>query len=189
MANFLRAAASVITESGYDAATMSAIAERAHSSIGSLYQFFPNKLSVAEAIRAHHIEEIEQSWIALSHEAPELSANALACRLVNLYLEIVKNHPVLLALLDLPATPRTRTRREVIRGRIAAVLVAHSPRMPAVLAARTASVVQQISRGMLTLYAQAEPDQRPAIIEEFKALLTGYLVPKLTPEHLKRCGR
>ncbi len=189
VANFLRAAAAVITESGYDGATMSAIAERAHSSIGSLYQFFPNKLSVAEAIRAHHIEEIEQSWIALSREAPALSASALACRLVNLHIEIAKNHPVLLALLDLRPTPRTRTRRELIRGRIAAVLVAHSPRMSGSLAARTASVVQQVSRGMLTLYAQAEPDKRPLIIEEFKALLTGYLVPKLKPEHLKRCSR
>lgn len=179
VANFLRAAAAVITESGYDIATMSAIAERAHSSIGSLYQFFPNKLSVAEAIRAHHIEEIEQSWIALSREAPSLRANALACRLVNLQVEIVKNHPVLLALLDVPATPPTRTRRQLIRRRIAAVLVAHSPRMSGASAARTASVVQQVSRGMLTLYAQAEPDERPPIIEEFKALLTGYLVPKL----------
>lgn len=179
VANFLRAAAAVITEAGYDAATMSAIAERAHSSIGSLYQFFPNKLSVAEAIRAHHIKEIEQSWIALGREAPALGANALACRLVNLQVEIVKNHPVLLALLDVPATPRTRTRRQLIRRRIAAVLVAHSPRMSEVSAARTASVVQQASRGMLTLYAQAEPDERPPIIEEFKALLTGYLVPKL----------
>ncbi|MGH9824396.1 MAG: TetR family transcriptional regulator, partial [Blastocatellia bacterium] len=47
VAGFLRAAASVIAEMGYEQATMSAIAERASSCIGSLYQFFPNKAAVA----------------------------------------------------------------------------------------------------------------------------------------------
>jgi AcrR family transcriptional regulator len=179
VAGFLRAAASVITEAGYDRATMSAIAERAHSCIGSLYQFFPNKPSIAEAIRAQHIKEIEQSWLALAQRAEGLSAEDLAWRLVKLQVEIVKNHPALLALLDAPTTPSTRTRRRLIRGRIAAVLIAHKHHMPKTTALRIASVVQQVSRGLLTLYAQATPDQRPGIIEEFQAVLSGYLVRKL----------
>lgn len=179
VAGFLRAAASVITEAGYDRTTMSAIAERAHSCIGSLYQFFPNKPSIAEAIRAQHIKEIEQSWLALARQAAGLSAEDLAWRLVKLQIEVVKNHPALLALLDAPTTPPTRMRRRLIRGRIAAVLIAHKPHMPEATALRIASVVQQVSRGLLTLYAQAAPDQKPGIIEEFKAVLSGYLVPKL----------
>lgn len=179
VAGFLRAAASVITEVGYDRATTSAIAERANSCIGSLYQFFPNKPSIAEAIRAHHLDEIEQSWVALGRRAGRLTANALALELVNLQLEIVKNHPVLLALLDAPPTASTPTRRRLIRGRIAGVLMAHKPHMSKGGALRIASVVQQISRGLLTLYAHADAGEKLRIIEEFEAVLSGYLVLKL----------
>lgn len=158
---------------------MSAIAERAHSCIGSLYQFFPNKRSVAEALRAQYVKEMEQSWTVLGRHAAALSAENLACRLVRLHIEIVKSHPALLALLDVPPTSHTPARRELIRARIAWVLVARKPRMSKVTALRIASVVQQVSKGLLMLYAQADADGKIAMIEEFKSVLTGYLVPKL----------
>jgi AcrR family transcriptional regulator len=179
VAGFLRVAATVFTEMGYDRATMSVIAERAHSSIGSLYQFFPNKKSLAQAIRAQYIKGIEQYWLALAEEAGSLDAEELACRLVTLQLEIVKKYPALLALLDVPPTTRTSKQREMIRSRIADVLTAHKCRLPGVTALRLAAVVQQVSRGLLMLYARTDPGQKPAIIEEFKSVLIGYLVPKL----------
>jgi len=158
---------------------MSAIAERARSCIGSLYQFFPNKSSVAEALRDQYTKEFDQSWTALSRQAGALSAENLARRLVSLQIDIVKNHPALLALLDVPPTTHTPRRRELMRARIASVLIAHKPRMSRVTALRTASVVQQISKGLLTLYAHTDADGKVAMIEEFKSVLTGYLVPKL----------
>jgi AcrR family transcriptional regulator len=179
VAGFLRAAATVIVEVGYERATMSAIAERAHSCIGSLYQFFPNKVAVAEAIRDQYIESVEQPWVALSRVAAKLSAEQLACRLVGLQLEVIRNHPALLALLDVPVTSHTTRRRKLMRARIAAVLVAHKPRMPKGEALLVASVVQQISRSLLGLYTKADAEEKPAIMEEFKAVLSGYLVPKL----------
>jgi AcrR family transcriptional regulator len=179
VASFLRSAAIVFAEMGYDLATMNAIAERAHSCIGSLYQFFPNKSAVAEAVRGLYINEIEESWVALARQASALGPEQLASRLVSLQLEIVKSRPALLALLDVPPTPRTTTRRELIRARIIDVLIAHKPRMSKSTASRIASVVQQVSRGLLALYAKADGDQKVAIVEEFRAVLSGYLVPKL----------
>lgn len=167
----------MITETGYERATMSAIAERARSCIGSLYQFFPNKRSVAEALRDQYVKEIEQSWIALGRQAAALSAEDLTCRLVRLQIEIIKTHPALLALLDVP--PASHKRRELICARIATVLMAHKPRMLRTTALRIASVVQQVSRALFTLYAQTDGDEKIATIEEFKSVLTGYLVPKL----------
>jgi AcrR family transcriptional regulator len=174
---FLRAAASVITERGYERTTMTAIAQRSHSSVGSLYQFFPNKLSLAEALRNQYVKNVEQSWITLRRQAADLNAEVLTCRLVELQIEIIKNHPILLALLEIP--PVSHARRELIRRRIAEVLISHNPDMLRATALRVASVVQQVSRGLLSLYAQAEASERTAIIEEFKSVLTGYLTPKL----------
>ncbi len=181
VAGFLRAAAAVITEAGYERATMSAIAERAGSCIGSLYQFFPNKLSVAEALRAQYIEDVEQRWTALAREAPRLSARHLVRRLVELQAQIAQSHPVVLALLDVPPTSHTTKRRQLVRNWIAAVLVAHRRRMSDAAALRVASVVQQVSRALLALYAQAGPDERLVMMEEFKAVLSSYLLPKLGP--------
>jgi AcrR family transcriptional regulator len=179
VAGFLRAAASVITEFGYDRTTMSAIAERASSSIGSLYQFFPNKQSVVEALRSQYIKEIEKSWIALEQRAAAMTAHQLADRLVGLHIEIVQNHPALLALMDVPPTSCTPARRELIRARIVSVLLAHNPHLSKLSASRVASVVQEISKGLLVLYAKSEPKAKSAIVEEFKSVLSGYLVLKL----------
>jgi AcrR family transcriptional regulator len=177
--SFLRAAASVITELGYERATMSAIARRSGSSVGSLYQFFPHKLAVAEALRNHYIKNIEQSWITLGRQAAGMTAEALTSHLVELQIEMMKNYPVLLSLLNVP--PASQARRELIRTRIAEVLISHRTHMSKATALRIASVVQQVSRGLLILYGRADVDERIAIIEEFKLVLTGYLVPKLKP--------
>lgn len=158
---------------------MSAIARRSGSSVGSLYQFFPHKLAVAEALRNHYIKNIEQSWITLGRKAAGMTAEALTSRLVELQIEMMKNYPVLLALLDVP--PASQARRELIRTRIAEVLISHRTRMSKATALRIASVVQQVSRGLLILYGRADVDERIAIIDEFKLVLTGYLVPKLKP--------
>jgi AcrR family transcriptional regulator len=43
-----------LAEIGYDAATMQSIAERAGTSIGSVYQFFPNKKALFDALAARY---------------------------------------------------------------------------------------------------------------------------------------
>lgn len=50
VSQILDAAAEVFAEIGYEAATTNAIAIRANTSIGSLYQFFPNKRAILDAL-------------------------------------------------------------------------------------------------------------------------------------------
>ncbi|GLY04058.1 TetR/AcrR family transcriptional regulator [Actinoplanes sp. NBRC 101535] len=52
----LTAAAHIFTEHGYAAGTTNRIAERARVSIGSVYQYFPNKESILAALLVDHIE-------------------------------------------------------------------------------------------------------------------------------------
>jgi AcrR family transcriptional regulator len=54
----LTAAAQVLIDQGYEGATTARIAERAGVSIGSLYQYFPNKEALVAALIEHHAEEI-----------------------------------------------------------------------------------------------------------------------------------
>src|SRR5215471_6849715 len=52
----LDAAAEVFASSGFEAATMESIADGAETSIGSVYQFFPNKLAVFQALAERCLE-------------------------------------------------------------------------------------------------------------------------------------
>ena len=54
----LEAAAEVFAEVGYDTATTHAIATRAGTAIGSLYQFFPDKLAIFHALEERHMEKV-----------------------------------------------------------------------------------------------------------------------------------
>ena len=51
-------AAQVLIEYGYEGATTARIAERAGVSIGSLYQYFPNKEALVAALIEHHANQI-----------------------------------------------------------------------------------------------------------------------------------
>jgi AcrR family transcriptional regulator/transposase-like protein len=62
----LDAAAEVFDEVGYEAATTHAIASRADTAIGSLYQFFPDKLAIFHALELRHVERVHTLWAKLS---------------------------------------------------------------------------------------------------------------------------
>jgi AcrR family transcriptional regulator len=52
----LLAAAEVFTEVGYPAATTQQIAEKADTAVGSIYQFFPDKLAIFHALAVEHLD-------------------------------------------------------------------------------------------------------------------------------------
>ena len=54
----LHAAAQVLEERGWKGLTTNAVAEAAGVSIGSIYQYFPNKLALIEEVRRRHLDDI-----------------------------------------------------------------------------------------------------------------------------------
>jgi len=57
--SILEAAARVLAERGYAAATTNLVAARAGVSVGSLYQYFPNKDSLVAALHERHADQME----------------------------------------------------------------------------------------------------------------------------------
>ena len=62
VARILDAAAIVFDEVGFEAATTHGIAERASTAVGSLYQFFPDKLAIFNALELRHVERVYDIW-------------------------------------------------------------------------------------------------------------------------------
>jgi AcrR family transcriptional regulator/transposase-like protein len=58
VAKILTAAAEVFAQVGYTAATTQQIADRANTAVGSIYQFFPDKLAIFHALEAEHMQQV-----------------------------------------------------------------------------------------------------------------------------------
>ncbi|HIE0126671.1 TetR/AcrR family transcriptional regulator [Stenotrophomonas maltophilia] len=56
--SIVEAGARVLAERGWAKFTTNEVARTAGVSIGSLYQYFPNNLAIAEAIRKRHLDEV-----------------------------------------------------------------------------------------------------------------------------------
>lgn len=158
---------------------MSAIARRARASIGSLYQFFPNKESLARALRTQYAREYEQLCMPLETRARSMSVDELAGSLVSLMVEFGRRHPAFLNLVEAPSATRIPEARERHRQWIARLLRSHSPQLSAARSLAAATVVMQINRAMLTLYAHSAPEQRQWVVEEANAVLSAYLKLRL----------
>ena len=87
----LDAAAEAITEHGYAAMTTNAVARRAGVSIGSLYQYFPNKAAILVCLLERHIREM-QPVIAEGLEALAEPGRPFEDALSEMLLQLVAVH-------------------------------------------------------------------------------------------------
>src|SRR5882762_11403034 len=82
VAAILEAAEQLFAEKGYDGATMTEIAARSGTAIGSLYRFFPNKEVLAEALLADYVGKVRESLDGIAAVAPGMGPRQLAEALV-----------------------------------------------------------------------------------------------------------
>jgi AcrR family transcriptional regulator len=180
MAAMLDAAAAEFAHSGFDAATMTAIAERSGSSIGALYQYFPNKLALARALRERYGEDMAQRWSSLIADAAQLSVPALVDRVFDLMIGFLDEHPAYFTLLNVTlGYQRNADSRQRLRAQFGAALREKKPELGEEEALRTASVALQIVKGLNPLYAQASAAERRELVAEFKLALAAYLKTRL----------
>jgi len=184
VAQLLQAAAAVIAAVGYEAATMSAIAERARAPIGSLYQFFPNKQAITHALRTEYGRDYEQRLTALESEARELSLQKLVDRLIDSSIDFVESHPAFLSLLDAPSVTRSpESLRNTLRERLAACFAALQPRISKAKALRLAAVTLQLLKGLNQLYAESPRAEARQYVREYKNILYSWLTAPLEQAH------
>jgi len=96
----LAAAVRVLKREGYSALTTNRIAEVAGVSIGSLYQYYPDKSAIFEALHQRHINEIDRivEGTLVEHAASSLDAliRALVEAMVNAHAADPELHDLLM---------------------------------------------------------------------------------------------
>src|SRR5271156_1353982 len=176
LAGFLDAAAELFVEVGYEATTMTAIAERSGSSIGALYNYFPDKQAIALTLLNQYARELEAHWKPLMEHLDKLSPREFANLFIERIIERVLQRPAHLALLSAPVRlPRDPAARRALRVMIANAFRVKNPSLSEERAVLAANVSLQMVKGMKTLYAEAEPKGKDLVVNEFKKALTLYL--------------
>jgi AcrR family transcriptional regulator len=174
--SFLDTAAQIIAEVGYEAMTMTAIAERSGSAIGALYRYFPDKPSVARALLVRYALETDKYWASLIEEASELSVQQFADLLVGRMAEFADNHPAYLPLINVPIKfTRDPSARQNLRDQFSKAFIARSPKLSRERSLLIANVVVQIMKGMIWMYAAVPAREHDQVVSEFKRVLTDYL--------------
>jgi len=181
--SILDAAAIVFAKAGFEAATMEAIAERAQTSIGSLYQFFPNKLALFEALAGRSIERSRAAVDELlDEEGKPRSLRALLDATIDRFASMREADPDFRAMLvnfqlyGVYAEADKALHRHTIE-RVTVTIRRYAPRLRPAQLRVVATLVVEIISALLFHSQRVEPAFAKKLMEETKTLLYRYLSP------------
>ena len=179
----LEACAALIDELGYDGVTTTLIAERAGVAVGSLYQFFPDKRAVVQALTKRHLDhftkEIEErlDWANLEHWWDGVDT------IIDIYVEMYRNVPGFGRVrfgdvIDIRFIEDGRDNNTVISEQIAHV-VASKHNIPVESLFRQITVAADIGDAILALAFRRKLFDEDDMIKEAKQVVRGYLSGQL----------
>ncbi len=100
----LEATIQVLVQQGPDRLTTTRVAERAGVSVGTLYQYYPNKLALTEAVRAEYFRLMSGAVRTCLVETDDLTPFDKLMRALNAVINMKRSHAALsLALAKIPA--------------------------------------------------------------------------------------
>ena len=182
VALILQAAADVIHERGYESTTMSEIALRSGTKIGSLYRFFPTKELVGDALIEDYAQSSEVQWQAIIAAASSATPERLADLLLDAYIDARKKHTrTLVALLESRADGSRR--REEFRHRnlerIGEALNANAPHLRAPTLRKMAVVMLYHMRAIMAMTFDPNAPNAPGAPEELRISVRSWLAARL----------
>lgn len=178
----LDAAAHLFCARGFECTSTNAIAERAGVSIGSCYQYFPNKLALLEALRERHIKGLWQVIGAACDEARAMPWPGALRHVIAQCSAYNGRHVALMALLhqELPVHTRTLNRmvmaQSTFQQQLRTFLEAHRQSIK-VSIDQALFMMPALGRGIFTTAALEQPDAVEAekLVDEVLSVMLGYL--------------
>ncbi len=185
----LNAAAELVSEMGYEAMTTSLIAERADTSIGSLYQFFPNKDAVLQALAKRYLGDMRLLTSRLfTPDVEYVPLPVLVDRTINALVEFENTHPGFTLIFnsagiseDLKAAADSIT--DAMITDFERVIALKAPVIQVSDRRSSAQIAMSIIKGVLPLTMTKHSEQRDRVIIEFKRALLAYLTALTDAAH------
>jgi AcrR family transcriptional regulator len=177
----LEATSQLLVDTPVDKITTAAIAETAGVPIGSVYQYFPNKLAVLAELARRVMEEVDLKTASLiSKDFGVLPWDQAIDGAIDATMQGYEAQPgYLQLLLSIRPTPEFRAITDESNERVAAMLAFH----PALRSVIPADRIELVTRAAIQAanslqdwaLSEDDPVRRNRIISEMKTLLKGYL--------------
>lgn len=179
VATLLEAATRVLGKRGWERFTTNEVAAVAGVSVGSLYQYFPNKLALAEAIRQHHLDGV---LAALSDDEAIGGRSTRARRVARLVAGVIAAHsvdPALHRILLTEVPLKDRSHYDVFereyQQRYRAVVAAWPGERDELRDEMAARVLAAAVEGIVHAAARHDALGSPFLKDELERLVRGYL--------------
>jgi AcrR family transcriptional regulator len=179
----LAAASDLIARDGSDQLKMSEVAAAAGVSIGSLYQYFPDRSALIAALAARYFAGCRQCIAeALAGIGSTAALRAAFSSLYDLYFAMFQAEPVLRDILAATQTDRTLQAMEEAEsranGRLLAEVVARlDPGRDARALEDAAYLVWHLGECTMRLAARLPEDEARRLVDTYKGLALGALLP------------
>jgi AcrR family transcriptional regulator len=177
----LDASASLLADMPVEKITTAAIAEKAGVPIGSVYQYFPNKLAVLAEVARRVMEEVDLKTASLiAEDFGVLPWDQAIDRAIDATMQGYAEQPgYIQLLLSLRPTQEFGAITNESNERVAAMLAMHPALQRVIPPHRILLVTRAAVRAVNSLQdwalAEEDPEMANQIIGEMKTLLKGYL--------------
>lgn len=180
----LAAADALLAAEGADALSTTHVAAAGGISVGSLYQWFPNKEAILEALALRYVEEFTALARDLADKATEQPFEDPAGEMLSAFAASFRARPGFRAMWF--GGLRTESLRDATRPGLAAigeqlyrVLAASAPGAPPEKIARVARLMVLAADALLRQAFRAHPDGDPELLEDTADLLRTYVSAQL----------
>ncbi len=184
----LVAAAEVFAEAGFAAATIQQIADRADTAVGSIYQFFPDKLAIFHALSLKHSQQAEmldETFLAADIDRPLFQ---LASEFVDMWASYLEQPLPCCIILQyhlqpipglFPSIDEMLHRQSIQIDRHARMYRQRNPNLNEAKSKLLSEVGHNLCNSLFLRALQSDDRHRQELYAEIKDVIYGYLNPHI----------
>lgn len=176
----LDACAEILDEEGYDGLTTTRIAHRADVAIGSVYQFFPDKRAVAQALALRNLEEFGERISARLADGDFDDWSDTVGAIIEIFVAMHRTVPGFRVLrfgdvADVHLLDSAADNNAVVAGRLRRMIVETFGVQDTPGLATALAIAVEAGDAVLKMAFRRDPDGDPLIVSEAERLIHGYL--------------
>ncbi|MGP4022794.1 TetR family transcriptional regulator [Actinomadura sp. 3N407] len=176
----LDACADILDEDGYDGLTTTRIAQRADVAIGSVYQFFPDKRAVAQALALRNLEVFGERISARLAEDDFADWSDTVGAVIEIFVEMHRTVPGFRVLrfgdvADVNLLDSDADNNAVVADRLRQMIVETFDLRDTPGLATALAISVEAGDAVLKMAFRSDPDGDPLIVAEAERLIHGYL--------------
>jgi AcrR family transcriptional regulator len=178
----LDACAEILDEYGYDGLSTTRIAQRADVAIGSIYQFFPDKRAVAQALALRNLEQFGDRVTRRISEGDFPHWSDAVGAVIEIFVDMHRTVPGFRVLrfgdaADVHLLDVSADNNAVVADRLRAMAVRMFGLVDSDELVRALAVAVEAADAVLKLAFRRDPNGDPQIVAEAERMVHGYLAP------------